>query len=78
MFTQTELDEAISKIIRTSIRREYGELGNRRSDLTFSDTVDAAAGVFITKPNAAFYVVKLAAGGLIEAIAAALPSYSES
>lgn len=71
MFTQTELDDAISKIIRTSIRREYGELGNRRSDLTFSDTVDAAAGVFITKPNAAFYVVKLAADGLIEAIAAA-------
>lgn len=65
-FTQDEIDASVGKFIRTSIRREYGALGNRRTDLTFSDVQDAAAGVFITKPKAPFYVVRLGAEKLSE------------
>ncbi len=69
MFTQDELDAAIAKIMRTSIRRSYGTLGNRQVNLTFNDTKDAAAGVFILFPNAVFYVALLAARQLRESIA---------
>ncbi len=69
MFTQQELDDAIAKLVRTSIRRQYGALGNRRIDLTFDDTKDAAAGIFILFPNAPFYVVKLASDRLAAAVA---------
>lgn len=65
-FTQDEIDASVGKFIRTSIRREYGALGNRRTDLTFSDVQDAAAGVFITQPKAPFYVVRLGAERLSE------------
>lgn len=67
-YTTDELNAAIEKIVRTSLRREYGELGNRRLDYTFSDIQDAAAGVFILFPNAPFYVVMLAARRLQKAI----------
>ncbi len=64
MFTDEELTTALDKIVRTSIRKEYGELGNRRTDLTFSDIQDAAAGVFISNDKAVFYVLLLAAARL--------------
>jgi len=58
-YTPTELSAAVEKLVRTSIRREYGGLGTRRTDITFSDTQDAAAGVFTLYQNAPFYVLKL-------------------
>jgi hypothetical protein len=64
MFTDEELTTALDKIVRTSIRKEYGDLGNRRTDLTFSDVQDAAAGVFISNDKAVFYVLLLAAARL--------------
>lgn len=67
-YTDAELQESIAKLIRTSIRREYGALGNRRTDLTFNDTKNAAAGVFILEANAPFYTIKLAADRLAELI----------
>lgn len=67
-YTTQELNTAVEKIVRTSIRREYGALGNRRVDRTFSDLQDAAAGVFILFANAPFYIVLLAARRLQKAI----------
>lgn len=67
-FTQAELDAAVEKIVRSSIRREYGALGNRKVEQVFNDVQDAAAGVFISQQNAVFYVVFLAAQRLLQAI----------
>lgn len=58
-YSDQEVTAAVEKIVRTAIRRQYGALGNRRTDLTFSDIQDAAAGMFLVKPKAPFYVVKL-------------------
>lgn len=69
-YTQDELDAAVEKLVKTTIRRQYGALGTRRTDLTFSDVQDAAAGVFVLYPNAPFYVVFLATARLREAVAA--------
>jgi hypothetical protein len=59
-YTPEEQQSAIDKLVRTSVRREYGSLGNRKTNLTFGDVQDAAAGVFILYPNAPYYVVRLA------------------
>lgn len=59
-YTTEEKQAAIDKLVRTSVRREYGSLGNRKTNLTFGDVQDAAAGVFILYPNAPYYVVRLA------------------
>lgn len=67
-FTDQEVADAVAKLVRTSIRRTYGALGNRRTDLTANDTRNAAAGVFILFGNAPFYVVKLAADRLTLAV----------
>ena len=65
-YTTEEIQAAVAKIVRTSIRRQYGALGNRRTDITFSDVQDAAAGVFLLNPNAPYYVVLLAVRRLLE------------
>jgi hypothetical protein len=57
-YTDDEL-QAIAKLVRTTVRRQYGALGNRRTDVTFSDIQDAAIGVFVLKANAPYYVVRL-------------------
>lgn len=59
-YTSQELQGAIDKIVRTSIDRLYGSLGNRRTDIVFGQVQDAAAGVFISFSNAPYYVVELA------------------
>lgn len=64
-YTTQEINATVEKIVRTSIRRQYGALGNRRTDFTFNDLQDAAAGVFIIKPKAPFYVAKLSADKLV-------------
>lgn len=69
-YTSAEIQAAVEKIVRSSIRRPYGTLGNRDARTTFNDLQDAAAGVFILKPNAPFYVVYLGTQrllGLLEA-----------
>ena len=59
-FTEEELTQAIEKVVQTSIRVQYGSLGNRRIDLVFDDLRNAASGVFLSEANAVFYVVALA------------------
>lgn len=76
-FSSTEIETALAKFVRTSIRREYGALGNRRTDLTFSDLQDAAAGVFITKQKAPEYVVRLGVDKLAEYLQTVLSQVEE-
>lgn len=59
-YTTEEQQAAVARLVRSSIRREYGALGNRKTDVEFGDVQDAAAGVFILYPNSPFHVVRLA------------------
>jgi len=53
-YTDEEVTAAVEKLVRTSIRRNIGSLGNRDLDVSFDDYMDAAAGVFILFQNAPF------------------------
>lgn len=59
-FTTEEIQAAVEQLVRTSVRRPYDDTGVRRSDVTFSDMNDAAAGVYVLYPNALYYTIKLA------------------
>lgn len=67
-YTDAEVRNATSKLVRTTIRRELGALGNRRTDLEFSDIQDAAIGTFVLERGAPFYVVRLGADVLSEVV----------
>lgn len=69
-YTSTEIQAAVERVVRSSIRRPYGSLGNRDIQTTFSDLQDAASGVYILKPNAPFYTVFLGAQRLLGLLAA--------
>jgi hypothetical protein len=75
-YTNEEVTAAVEQIVRSSIRREYGALGNRRTDLTFGDLQDAAAGVFTLKLKAPLYVVRLAVERLIKRLETSLEAVS--
>ncbi len=68
-YTSEELNAAIDNIVRTSIRFEYDSLGTRKVGTSFNDLQDAAAGVFVSFPNAPFYVVRLGADRLVDLVA---------
>ena len=67
-FSDTEIQASVEQIILSSIRRPYDTLGVRRTDITFTDVQEAAAGVFLLNRNAPFYVLFLATRRLIEAV----------
>ena len=58
-YTSEEVNAAVTQLVRSSVRRPYGTLGNRDISTSFNDLQDAAAGVFLLRPNAPFYVVFL-------------------
>jgi hypothetical protein len=58
-YTNAEIQTSVEKIVRSTIRKPYGVLGNRDTQTTFNDLQDAASGVYILKPNAPFYTVFL-------------------
>lgn len=59
-YTSEEIEAAVTKLVRASVRRPYGKLGTRELNVTFNDMQDAAAGVFLTVPAAPYYVIFLA------------------
>jgi hypothetical protein len=65
-YTPDEIQEAVEKLVNGSIRRPLDTLGVRRTDVTFSDVQEAAAGVFILKPLAPFYAVLHGSKRLLE------------
>lgn len=67
-YTEQEVQAAVEKLLRTSIRRGQGALGNREVGVTFNDYQDAAAGVFILFQNAPYYLVYLGAQRLRKAL----------
>ena len=58
-YTTAEIQAVVDSIIRSSIRRTYDTLGVQRTDITFSDIQEAAAGVFLLYPKSPFYLVGL-------------------
>jgi hypothetical protein len=71
-YSDEELQGAVDKIVRSSTDRLYGALGNRRTDIVFSQVQDAAAGVFVQYNNSPYYVVALACTILSEFVDSAL------
>lgn len=69
-YAPEEVQAAVEKLVLSSIRRPYDTLGVRRTDLSFNDIQQAAAGVFILYPNAPFYVLWLGVQRLGDSIAA--------
>ena len=67
-YTTREIADAVEKLVRTSIRRTHGTLGNREVGVTFNDYQDAAAGTFILQQNAPFYLIYLATRNLAKAL----------
>jgi hypothetical protein len=67
-YTSDEINESVEKVVRSSVRRLYGSLGNRDTQTTFNDLQDAAAGVFLLYPNSPFYVVYLGTERLTELV----------
>lgn len=67
-FTPAEIESVIEKLVRSSIRRPYDTLGVRRTDVTFSDVQEAAAGVFLLYQNTPYYFAFLATQRLEEQV----------
>ncbi len=67
-FTADEVQAAVSQLVASTIRRPYDTLGTRRVDVAFSDTQEAAAGVFLLYPKAPFYILSLGAQRLLELV----------
>jgi len=65
-YTTDEITAAVEKVVRSSIRRTTGALGNRDGQMTFNDMQDAVAGILILKPNSPFYISYLGAQRLLE------------
>lgn len=70
-FTSEEVESVIERLVRATIRRPYDTLGVRRTDVTFTDIQEAAAGVFLLYQRTPFYFAFLASSRLREEVAAA-------
>ncbi len=58
-YTDAEIQTAVQNLVLATITFPSDTLGVRRSDITFGQLQQAAAGCFILYPNAPFYVLKL-------------------
>jgi len=60
-YTAEEVQAAVEKIVRSTVRHPTGILGDRKISVSFSDIQEAAAGVYILWFNAPFYTILLGA-----------------
>lgn len=67
-YTDEELSAAIEKIVRSSVRFQYDQLGIRRTDVSFNDLQDAAAGIFVRFDSSPYYLARIAADRLNELV----------
>lgn len=58
-YSADEITAVVTKLVQSTIAFPYDTLGVRRTDITFGDIQQAAAGVFILYPNSPFYVLGL-------------------
>lgn len=77
MYTDDEVQAAVEKLLRSSIRRPFDALGVRRYDVSFNDIQEAAASVFLLYPEAPYYVVGLGVQRLRDLILATRSVLSE-
>lgn len=68
MYTAEEIQDAVSKLVQTTVSTPTDPLGVRRPDATFSSLQEAAAGVFVLFADAPFYVAHLAARRIAEQV----------
>ncbi len=69
-YTEQEVQAAVEKVIRSTVRHPTGILGERQIDISFSDSQEAAAGVYILYFNAPFYTLYLGVKRLLDAVGA--------
>lgn len=69
-YTEDEVQAAVEKIVRSTVRHPTGILGDRQVNTSFSDLQEAAAGVYILYFNAPFYTVMLGASRLKDLVQA--------
>lgn len=67
-YTDQEVQDAVEKIVRSSVRHPTGILGDRKISVSFSDIQEAAAGVYILYFNAPFYTLLLGVKRLTDAL----------
>lgn len=58
-YTSDEINAVVQQLVLSSITTPLDTLGVRRSDLTFNQFQQTAAGLFVLYPNAPFYVLWL-------------------
>jgi hypothetical protein len=69
-YTSAEIQAVVMQLVQSSINYPVDTLGVRRTDLTFGDFQQAAAGIFILFTDAPFYVLWLGTQRLNDAITA--------
>ena len=67
-YTDEEIQTAVEQLVQSTISRPYDTLGTRRTDISFSEIQQAAAGVFLLYPKAPFYCLFLGAKKLLESL----------
>lgn len=67
-YTSEEIQTSVEKLVLSSISTPYDVLGTRRTDVTFTEIQQAAAGVFLLYFNSPFYVCWLGAQKLLEQV----------
>lgn len=67
-YTTAEIAAVVQQLTLSTISYPIDTLGVRRTDVTFSDFQQAAAGLFVLFPNAPFYVLFLGAQRLNDSI----------
>lgn len=68
-YTSDEVQAAVEKIIRSTVRHSRGSLGERRVNTSFTDLQEAASGVYILNFNAPYYTLKLGTTRLLDSVA---------
>jgi hypothetical protein len=61
-FSDADKQAAVDELVKSSVRRLYGSLGNRQTNLTWSDMQDATAGLFVSRPKAPYALLSIGVG----------------
>lgn len=67
-YTSDEVQTAVAKIIRSTVRHPTGSLGERQVNTSFTDLQEAASGVYILYFNAPYYTLLLGVRRLLDSL----------
>jgi hypothetical protein len=68
-YTSREVQDAVEKIIRSTVRHPLGSLGERQVNVSFTDLQEAASGVYILNFNAPYYTLYLGTRRILDSLA---------